>query len=283
MKEATATWDTVITSKAPLFELNLGEVWRYRDLLVLFTKRDIAQVYKQTILGPLWFFIQPILTTGVFTLVFGDLAGISTDGIPPILFYLSGILFWNFFADSLNKSSSVLRDNANIFGKVYFCRLVIPLSIVANQFVKFCIQLLVFILAYAYFMSTTAGIQPNYIALLFPVLVLMVAGMALGFGLIITSMTAKYRDLFFLLQFGIQLWMFVTPVIYPLSEVPEEYRTYMLINPLTAVIETFKYGFLGEATFSWVHLGASFLTMLVVLFVGIITFNRIEKTFVDVI
>ena len=281
MKEAT--WDTVITSKAPLFELNLGEVWRYRDLLVLFTKRDIAQVYKQTILGPLWFFIQPILTTGVFTLVFGDLAGISTDGIPPILFYLSGILFWNFFADSLNKSSSVLRDNANIFGKVYFCRLVIPLSIVANQFVKFCIQLLVFILAYAYFINTTTSIQPNYIALLFPVLVLMVAGMALGFGLIITSMTAKYRDLFFLLQFGIQLWMFVTPVIYPLSEVPEEYRTYMLINPLTAVIETFKYGFLGEATFSWVHLGASFLTMLAVLFIGIITFNRIEKTFVDVI
>lgn len=277
------TWDTVISAKTPLFELNLGEVWRYRDLLVLFTKRDIAQVYKQTVLGPLWFFIQPILTTGVFTIVFGNMAEISTDGIPPVLFYLAGITFWNFFAESLSKSSSVLRDNANIFGKVYFCRLVVPLSIVANHLVKFCIQLTVFVLAYIYFMSINEGIQPNYHAFLFPVLVIMICGLALGFGLIITSMTAKYRDLYFLLQFGIQLWMFATPVIYPLSEVPEDYRVYMLINPLTAVIETFKYGFIGEGTFSWIHLGASFLTMLVVLFVGIASFNKIEKNFVDVI
>lgn len=276
-------WDTVITSKVPLFRLNLGEVWKYRDLLVLFTKRDIAQVYKQTILGPMWFFMQPILTTGVFTLVFGNMAEIPTDGIPPVMFYLSGILFWNFFADSLNKSSSVLRDNANIFGKVYFCRLVIPLSIVANNFVKFCIQLLVFVLVYAYFLFTMDVLQPNYIAFLFPLLLVMVAGLALGFGLIITSMTAKYRDLYFLLAFGIQLWMFATPVIYPLSEVNPEYHIYMLINPLTAIIETFRYGFLGEATFHWWHLGTSFISMLFILFVGIISFNRIERTFVDVI
>lgn len=276
-------WDAVLTAKQPLFDLRLGEVWQYRDLLLLFVRRDIKQVYMQTILGPLWFFIQPILTTLVFTIVFGNMADIPTDGIPPVLFYLAGITFWNFFAEALNKSSTVFRDNQNIFGKVYFCRLVVPLSIVVNNMVRFGIQLLMFLIVYIYFLTQTSHIHPNVYALLFPLLVLINAGLALGFGLIITSMTAKYRDLFFLLQFGIQLWMYATPVIYPLSEVPEQYQIFAVLNPLTAVIETFKYGFLGEGTFSWWYLGYSFLSMLGILLIGIISFNRMEKTFVDVI
>ncbi|TAK45726.1 MAG: ABC transporter permease [Saprospiraceae bacterium] len=276
-------WDTVITSKAPVFDLRLSEIWRYRDLLMLFVKRDIAQVYKQTILGPLWFFIQPIITTVVFTVVFGKMAEIPTDGIPPVLFYLSGITFWNFFAESLNKASTVFRDNQNIFGKVYFCRLVLPLSIVINNLVKLGIQLTMFLLFYFYFLVTNPLIQPNLYALLFPVLVLTTAGLALGFGLIITSLTAKYRDLLFLIQFGIQLWMFATPIIYPLSEVPAGRQIYAVLNPMTAVIETFKYGFLGEGTFSWLYLGYSTGFMLIIVIAGIISFNRIEKTFVDII
>lgn len=276
-------WDTVITSKAPVFDLRLDEIWRYRDLLVLFVKRDIAQVYKQTILGPLWFFIQPFITTVVFTVVFGNMAEISTDGIPPILFYLSGITFWNFFAESLNKSSTVFRDNQNIFGKVYFCRLVLPLSIVMNNFVKFGIQLVMFLLFYFYFLFTNPLIQPNMYALLFPILVLITAGLALGFGLIVTSMTAKYRDLLFLIQFGIQLWFFASPVVWPLSEVSAGMRIYAVLNPMAAVIETFKYGFIGEGTFSWLYLGYSFGFMLIIVFAGIVSFNRIEKTFVDII
>ena len=276
-------WDAVLTPKQPLFDLRLGEVWQYRDLLLLFVRRDIKQVYMQTILGPLWFFIQPILTTFVFTIIFGNLAQISTDGIPPVLFYLAGITFWNFFAEALNKSSTVFRDNQNIFGKVYFCRLVVPLSIVMNNLVRFGIQLVMFLIVYFYFLYTTPHIHPNAYALLFPVLVLINAGLALGFGLIVTSMTAKYRDLFFLLQFGIQLWMYATPVVYPLSEVPEQYRFLAVLNPLTAVIETFKYGFIAEGTFSWLYLGYSLLSMMVILLIGIISFNRMEKTFVDVI
>ncbi len=276
-------WDTIITSKTPVFDLRLDEIWRYRDLLILFVKRDIAQVYKQTILGPLWFFIQPFITTVVFTVVFGNMAEIPTDGIPPVLFYLSGITFWNFFAESLNKSSTVFRDNQNIFGKVYFCRLVLPLSIVMNNLVRFGIQLVMFLLCYFYFLYTNPLIQPNWYALLFPLLVVITGGLALGFGLIISSMTAKYRDLLFLIQFGIQLWMFATPIIWPLSEVSDDLRFYAILNPMTAVIESFKYGFIGEGTFSWLYLGYSFGFMLFIVMVGIVSFNRIEKTFVDII
>ncbi len=283
MQSSEEKWDTIITSKAPLFDLRLKEVWRYRDLLVLFVKRDIAQVYKQTILGPLWFFIQPFITTIVFTVIFGNLAQISTDGIPPILFYLAGITFWNFFAEALTKSSTVFRDNANIFGKVYFSRLVLPLSIVMNSFVKFCIQLLMFILVYAYFMSVNDAVRPNAMALLFPVLVVITAGLAFGFGLLITSMTAKYRDLYFLIQFGIQLWFFATPVVYPLSEVAPENRIYAILNPMAAVVETFKYGFTGVGTFEWSYLAYSAGFMVFIVLLGIVLFNKIEKTFVDII
>lgn len=283
MQATEEKWDTIISSKTPLFDFRLAEVWRYRDLLVLFVKRDIAQVYKQTILGPLWFFIQPFITTIVFTVVFGNLAEISTDGIPPILFYLSGITFWNFFAETLNKSSTVFRDNANIFGKVYFSRLVLPLSIVMNNLVKFGIQLLMFIIVYVYFMSVGDSISPNSFALLFPILVLITAGLAFGFGLIITSLTAKYRDFYFLIQFGIQLWFFATPVVYPLSEVAPSDRIYAVLNPMTAVVESFKYGFTGVGTFEWSYLAYSAGFMVFIVLLGILLFNKIEKTFVDII
>lgn len=276
-------WDTIITSKNPLLDFRFKEVWKYRDLLVLMVKRDIAQLYKQTILGPLWFFIQPVLTSGVFTVVFGNVANIETNGIPYFLFSLAGLTFWNFFADALNKSSSVFRDNASVFGKVYFCRLVVPLSIVANNMVKFAIQFGVFIIAYFYYLSIDDVIQPNLYALLFPLLIIMTGLSALGFGLIFTAATAKYRDLYFLLTFGIQLWMFITPVIYPLSEIPEEYRFYAMLNPMASIIETFKYGFLGQGMFSWTYLIMGFVSMVVFLLIGIISFNRTEKSFIDTV
>ncbi len=278
-----AYWDTIITPKKPVFEINFREVWRYRDLLLLFVKRDFAQVYKQTILGPLWFLIQPLFTTFIFTVIFGNLAGISTDGIPPMLFYLAGITNWNYFAECLNKTSTTFRDNQQIFGKVYFARLVMPLSIVLFNLIKYGIQFGLFLLIYLYFALKGAPVQPNEYILLFPLLVFMLAGLGLGFGLIITSMTTKYRDLMFLVQFGVQLFMYATPVIYPLSEVPEKYQMLAALNPLTSVMETFKFGFLGEGTFSWAYLGYSFVFMWVVVLFGIAVFNKTEKTFMDTV
>jgi lipopolysaccharide transport system permease protein len=278
-------WDTILSPKRPFFQLKLGEVWNSRDLLWLFTKRDIAQLYKQTILGPLWFFIQPLLTTIVFAIVFGGIAGMSTDGLPPVLFYLAGQIFWVYFAEVLNKTSTTFRDNQSIFGKVYFARLIAPLSIVLNSFIKFGIQFSLFLLIYLYYMLIQGiSVEIHWQILLLPVLVLLTGLMALGLGLIITSLTTKYRDLTFLVTFGVQLLMFLTPsVIYPLSEVAEEYRFLAGLNPLTAVIETFKYGFLGEATFSWFYFGSSIALTLFLFLTGVLVFNKTEKNFMDVI
>lgn len=276
-------WDIVITPQKSLLDLNLPEVWRYRDLLVLFVRRNVVAEYKQTILGPIWYFLQPLFTTLIFTLIFSRLAGISTDGIPPILFYLAGITNWNYFAESLNKTATTFKDNQQIFGKVYFPRLVVPLSIVITNLLKYVIQLVLFIGFYAYFMFQGANIQPNAVALLFPVLVIVMAGLGLGFGLLITAMTTKYRDLVFLLQFGIQLAMYATPVIYPLSTIPPDYQWIAVINPMTALIETFKYGWLGQGTFMWWHLGYSIVFMIGILLLGIVVFNRTERTFMDTV
>jgi lipopolysaccharide transport system permease protein len=276
-------WDSVITPERKVFDLNLREVWQYRDLLVLFVRRDFAHLYKQTILGPLWFFIQPLLTTIMFTVVFGNLAGISTDGIPPMLFYLAGVTNWNYFADSLNKTSTTFRDNQHIFGKVYFSRLVMPISTVAFNLIKYGIQFVLFLAIYFYFFFKGAAISPNSYAFLFPLLILMLAGLGLGFGLIITSLTTKYRDMMFLVQFGVQLFMYATPVIYPLSEVPEQYRFLAILNPLTSIIETFKVGFIGVGTFEWSYLAYSFGFMIVLLLLGVVVFNRTEKTFMDTV
>ena len=276
-------WDIIITPRKSLFAFNLNEVWRYRDLLSLFIRRDIVAQYKQTILGPIWYFLQPLFTTIVFTVIFGNLAGISTDGIPPMLFYLAGITNWNYFADSLKKTSTTFKDNQNIFGKVYFPRLVVPLSIVTTNLLKYGIQLIMFIGFYIYFVIKGAPVGLNVVAFLFPLLIMILAGLGLGFGLLITSMTTKYRDLVFLIQFGVQLFMYATPVIYPLSEIPEEYQWLSVLNPMTSVIETFKYGFLGKGTFEWIYIGYSFVFMIVLLLAGIAVFNRTEKNFMDTV
>jgi lipopolysaccharide transport system permease protein len=280
-------WDLVIKGHTSLFDLNFQELWRYRDLLFLFVKRDFVSFYKQTVLGPLWFFIQPIFTTIVFSFVFGNLAGISTDGLPKYLFYLTGITSWNYFSDCLTKTSTVFRDNANIFGKVYFPRLIMPLSIVVSNLVRFGVQMLLMIsmMIYFYFFPisgtefhVTTGI------LLFPLLVILMALLGLGLGLIITAMTTKYRDLTFLITFGVQLLMYATTVIYPLSYAREKgYATLIELNPMTGIIEAFRYAFLGKGEFTTYSLLYSISVTLFVLFLGILVYNKTEKNFVDTI
>lgn len=282
-------WDLVIKGHSSLFSLNFGDLWRYRDLLLMFVKRDFVSFYKQTILGPLWFFIQPIFTTIVFTFIFGNLAGISTDGLPQQLFYLAGITSWNYFADCLTKTSTVFRDNANIFGKVYFPRLIMPLSIVVSNLVRFGVQMLLMIFTMIYFkvfstQGTDFTVTPAI--LIFPYLVFLMALLGLGLGLIITAMTTKYRDLTFLVSFGVQLLMYGTTVAYPLSHVKEKYpdMAYLVeLNPMTGIIEAFRYAFLGKGEFTFWSVSYSTIITIVILFLGIIIFNKTEKNFVDTI
>jgi lipopolysaccharide transport system permease protein len=282
-KEQHKKWDLIIDGKSSLFNLQLDDVWRYRDLLFMFVKRDFISFYKQTILGPLWFFIQPIFTTIVFTFVFGNLAGISTDGLPQYLFYLSGITAWNYFSDCINKTSTVFKDNANIFGKVYFPRLIMPLSIVMSNLVRFGVQFLLFLLMMLYFATQGANFHITWAIYLFPVLVLLMAMLGLGIGLIITAMTTKYKDLTFMVTFGVQLLMYGTTVIYPLSAAPEKYKFLIELNPMTFIIEAFRYGFLGKGDFSINGLVYSSLVTISVFIIGILIFNKTEKSFVDTI
>jgi lipopolysaccharide transport system permease protein len=276
-------WDMVIEGKTSLFDLKFHEVWRYRDLLLLLVKRDFISFYKQTILGPLWFFIQPIFTTIVFTFIFGNLAGISTDGLPQPLFYLAGITAWNYFADCITKTSTVFKDNSNIFGKVYFPRLIMPLSIVVSNLVRFGVQFLLFLAMMAYFMIAGAPVQITWAISLFPVLIILMAMFGLGLGLLITAMTTKYRDLGFLVSFGVQLLMYATTVIYPLSAAPEKYKPLIEANPMTAIIETFRLGFLGEGSFSTASFMYSVAVIVITFVLGVIIFNKTERSFVDTI
>ena len=274
---------TEITPNDRLLNLNLRELIAYKDLIYMYVKRDIVTMYKQTILGPLWFVIQPILTTVMFMFVFGNLAGISTDGIPGPLFYFAGIILWNYFADCLNKTSGTFTTNQNVFGKVYFPRLVVPISVTISNLVKFFIQFAIFIIIYIVYSFKGVGIAPNWYAILFPLLVVMSAGLALGFGIIFSSMTTKYRDLTFLLQFGVQLWMYATPVIYPLSTMPADKQWIFQLNPMTSIIETFKYGAIGNGIFSWSWLLYSLIFMAITLLLGTIIFNKVEKDFMDTV
>jgi lipopolysaccharide transport system permease protein len=279
-------WDVVLEPQSSLFMLDLKEVWRYRDLLEMFVRRDIVTFYKQTILGPLWYFIQPLFTTLIYIFIFAGLAGISTDGLPKALFYMSGVLCWNYFADCLNRTSETFTANQHIFSKVYFPRLVVPLSITLSNLVKMGIQGLLLAAIYLYYVFNGASVFPNAYVLLFPVLLFILAGLGLGFGLLISALTTKYRDLKFLVQFGVQLWMYATPVIYPLSIMKKHYPEYLyllVLNPMTAVIETFRYGFLGKGTFSWAYLLYSLVFTLFLLFVGTATFNKVEKSVMDVV
>jgi lipopolysaccharide transport system permease protein len=285
MKETIQSedWNLVIKGHTSLFDLKFNDLWRYRDLLWMFVKRDFVSFYKQTVLGPLWFFIQPLFTTLVFTFVFGNLAKISTDGLPQQLFYLSGITAWNYFSDCLTKTSTVFRDNASIFGKVYFPRLIMPLSIVVSNLVRFLVQLLLLVLMMVYFGMQGASFEVTYYIIFFPFLVVLMALLGLGLGLIITAMTTKYRDLTFLVSFGVQLLMYGTTVIYPLSAAPAKYKSIIELNPMTGIIEAFRFAFLGKGEFTVWSIGYSVLVTLIVLFLGVIIFNKTEKNFVDTI
>lgn len=272
-----------IKPQSSLFDLKLKDTWNYRDLLWLLVRRDFVSFYKQTILGPLWFFIQPFLTTIMFTFVFGRLAGISTDTLPQPLFYMAGITTWNYFADCLTKTSTVFKDNSNIFGKVYFPRLIMPLSIVVSNLVKFGVQFLLFIVVMIFYAVKGTDFHPTWAIALFPVIIILMAALGLGTGMIISAMTTKYRDLAFLVTFGIQLLMYATTVIYPLSAAPESYKWLIEINPMTSLIETFRYGFLGKGSFSWHSFGYSATVTFTLLVFGIIIFNKVEKNFVDTV
>ena len=282
-------WDLVIKGSTSLFDLRFKDLWNYRDLLFMFVKRDFVSFYKQTILGPLWFFIQPIFTTLVFSFIFGNLAGISTDGLPQQLFYLAGIISWNYFSDCLTKTSTVFKDNAAIFGKVYFPRLIMPLSIVVSNLVRFGVQMLLFLLMMMYFYffpQTNASFHLTYAVLSVPFLVVLMALLGLGIGLIITAMTTKYKDLTFLVTFGVQLLMYGTTVIYPLSEAKKKFGGISKLieyNPMTGIIEAFRYSFLGKGEFSFWSIGYSSIITVLILFFGILLFNKTEKNFVDTI
>lgn len=272
-----------IKPKDSLFDLRLGEIWRYRDLLVLFVRRDFVAKYKQTILGPLWFFIQPLFQTITLTLVFSGMASLSTDGIPPILFYLAGVTAWNYFANCLRTTSSTFTANAHLFGKVYFPRAITPLSIIVSNLIQFTIGLFLFLLIYVYFGLIGYPLRPNSTLLLLPLLIILMGFMGLGLGMLVSALTTKYRDLQFLIDFGVQLLMYATPVILPLSAIPAKYQWLVSLNPMTGVIETFKYGFFGTGTFSWPLMGYSTGFTFIAFLLGLAVFNYTEKNFMDVV
>lgn len=277
-------WTEEIKPRSNLFDLRLREAWRYKDLVFMFVKRDFVANYKQTILGPIWFLLQPILTTFTFVVIFGQVAQIPTDGLPQVVFYMAGITVWNYFAETLNRTATVFRDNAAIFGKVYFPRITMPLSIVISNLVRFGIQFLLFLSIWTYFYFRTDSIRPNIYMALMPVLLILMGLMSLGLGMIISAMTTKYRDLIFLLGFGVQLFMYATPIIYPLSELEgKSFKTIIMLNPMTHIVETFRYGFLGVGSFQWSYLAYSGVFTIVILAVGTIIFNRVEKSFTDTV
>ena len=276
-------WDLVIRPKTSWFDLHLSDLWRYRDLTVLFVWRDFVAQYKQTILGPLWHLLQPLFTTVLFTLVFSRVAKLSTDALPPILFYMAGVTCWNYFAECLNRTSATFIQNAAIFGKVYFPRLSVPISVALSNMIKFAIQLALFLCFVGYYYYQGAAIRPNMYLLLTPLLLLIMAALGLGLGIIVSALTTKYRDLQVLVTFGVQLFMFVTPIIYPVSMVSQQYRWLILANPMTALVETFRYAFLGAGTVDLWHLIYSASVTLVILCVGVVLFNHVERTFTDTV
>ncbi len=283
MKEPKQMWTEEIKAESSLFAINFREIWHYRDLLFMLVKRDFITFYKQTILGPLWFIVQPLLTTLIFVILFGNIAKLSTDGIPQLAFYLAGITIWNYFSESLTKTSSVFTANASIFGKVYFPRLIMPLSIVASSLLKFAVQFALFIFVVLYYTFVAQRIQPNIWILFTPVLILLMALFALGVGMIFSSLTTKYKDLTFLLAFGIQLFMYITPVVYPSSALPEKFQILAKINPLSSIFECFRYAYLGTGTFTITDLLISTLVIVFLFFAGVLVFNKVEKSFMDTV
>jgi len=276
-------WNIVVKPKQKLFKVDVNHIWQYRDLFWLLVRRDFVSFYKQTILGPLWFLLQPLFTILIYSYIFGSLAKIGTDGVPRPLFYLAGITCWHYFAECLNKTSNVFVDNAHVFGKVYFPRLIIPFSVVLSSLIRFAIYLIIMLLMvfWYYYKGEIKGI--NSFACLLPALLALMAMLGMGVGMIVSSLTTKYRDLSFMVGFGVQLLMWASPVVYPLSVAPVKYRFLIAINPMTPLIETFRYGFLGAGTFSWASLATSATTTTIIAFVGITLFNKAERTFIDTV
>jgi len=276
-------WDLIIKPKTAWWDLRLREVWHYRDLVMLFVRRDFVSLYKQTILGPLWLIIQPLMTSLTFTVIFGNIANLPTDGLPDFLFYLSGTVVWNYFAECLRKTSETFTENANIFGKVYFPRLVMPISTVISNMIRFTIQFVLLLAFLAYFMASGSDLRVTAWALVLPLLIILMAGLGLGMGIIISSLTTKYRDLRYLVRFGVSLWMYATPVIYPVSSIPEKWQWIARINPVTPIIEVFRFAFLGAGSADWGMLAYSGGFTAVVFVIGLMIFNRVEKTFIDTV
>jgi len=276
-------WDLVIRPKTGWFDIHLKELYKYRDLIFMFVKRDFVTFYKQTILGPLWYIIQPLVNTIIFTIIFGKFAKIPTDGIPPFLFYMSGTIVWGYFSACLTGTSNTFVSNAQIFGKVYFPRLAVPVSVVITGLFQFAIQFVIFLVFYLYFWLNGSKLEPNLLILLLPLIILQMSILSLGFGILISSLVTKYRDLTFAMTFGVQIWMYLTPVVYPLTQVPEHYRIYYALNPMVSIVESFRAMFLGANSLEIEHIIISVITTLLVLFLGIIMFSKIEKNFMDTI
>lgn len=276
-------WTEEIKSQDSLFSINFKELWHYRDLLLMLLKRDFVTFYKQTILGPIWFFVQPIMTSLIYLVLFGQVAKLSTDGLPQLAFYLSGITIWNYFSEALTKTSTIFKDNAAVFGKVYFPRLIMPLAVVCSGLMKFAIQFGLFIAVVLYYTFVAQSIQPNIWVLATPFLIFLMAAFALGLGMIFSSLTTKYKDLSFLLTFGVQLYMYATPVVYPVSAMPAKYKWVVDINPLTGIFECFRYGYLGSGHFEPFSLVFSSVFIGVLLIIGTVIFNKVEKSFMDTV
>ncbi len=281
--ELDSAWTTVIRPEAHWFDLRLRELWEYRDLVVLFVRRDFVAQYQQTILGPLWHLVYPLLTTVTFTIVFGRIARISTDSLPPFLFYLSGNVLWGYFSSSFAKTSNTFIANANVFGKIYFPRLAVPVSALGTSLIGFLIQFLIFLGFLAYFIARGASIDPNPWMLATPLLLLLMAGIGLGGGVILSAFTTRYRDLVSVVAFGVSLLMYMTPIVYPLSTVPPAYRPIVMANPITPIVEAFRFAFLGVGTVSVAHLAYAAIFAVAIVVSGILVFNRIERTFMDTV
>ena len=276
-------WTTVIRPKAGLLDLKLREVWQYRDLIYMFLKRNFNSAYKQTILGPLWFLITPLMSSSMYTVIFGQIARISTDGVPQFLFYLAGNTAWGYFSSCLTSTSGTFTNNAGLFGKVYFPRLVSPITTVIYALLSFFIQVLLMLVTMGIFALRGTYVQPNMHLWLLPALIAEMALMGMGFGIIISSVTTKYRDLKILVSFGVSLWMYATPVVYPVSQIPESMRGLFMLNPMAPIVNNFRYAFLSSGSFEWKYWGISWIVTFIVLFIGIVIFNKVEKTFMDTV
>ena len=276
-------WDSIIEPKSEWFDIPFGQIYRYRDLIYMFVKRDFVTFYKQTILGPLWYIIQPLVNSIIFTIIFSKLAKIPTDGIPPFLFYMAGTVAWGYFSECLTQTSNTFVVNREIFGKVYFPRMTVPIAIVITGLLQFIIQFVIFLGFLLYYWSQGAQVAPTIMVFTLPLILLQMAILGLGMGILISSLVTKYRDLTFAMTFSVQLWMYITPVVYPLTQVPEQYRIFYVLNPMVSIVESFRGAFLGVSTIEPNHILISIMVTLGIFFTGVVLFSRIEKTFMDTV